>query len=84
MRPICVPCGRFFFPKKNGIAFVENMNKSGQQTPYKLWLGDSWECRGCGASIIVGAGTTAVSEHYMEDFAQKMNSYNPKVFVNGA
>lgn len=35
---------------------------------YKLWAGDLWECRGCGAQIIVGFGNAPVSEHYKDDY----------------
>ena len=85
MKPICKPCQRFFRPKKNGFAFVERMPvvngaKPGTEEPekwkpYKLWDGDLWECKGCGAEIIVGIASEPISEHYLDDFAETRASY---------
>lgn len=80
MKPICVPCQRFFRIKKAGYYFIEGMPKPGVQaalpgtaepeqwTPYKLWSGDLWECKGCGAQIVSGVGLSPLSEHYKPDF----------------
>jgi hypothetical protein len=79
MKPICVKCRRFYRPKKNGTYFVEGKPRGGVRAPpgleapelwehYKLWLGDLWECRGCGSEIIVGTGINPVSRDYMPDF----------------
>lgn len=35
---------------------------------YKLWVGDLWECRGCGAQILAGFGQGPLSEHYKPDY----------------
>ncbi len=50
MKPICVPCQRFFRPKKNEFYFLEGMpieqgaipgtTEQEQWKPYKLWTGD--------------------------------------------
>lgn len=79
MKPVCVPCQRFYRPKKNGVRFVEGMPiensaKSGRVepekwTPYKAWNGDLWECPDCGAQIISGVAGSPVAEHYQKDFA---------------
>lgn len=92
MKPICVPCQRFYQPKKNGVAFVEGMPKfngaeSGtamphQWTPYKLWYGDKWQCRGCGSQIIVGVAPHPVSEHYQPDFATRVANHGATLQVN--
>lgn len=92
MRPICVPCQRFYFPKKNGVAFTEGMqaisgarpgkNPKGWK-PYKLWMGDLWACPSCGTETIVGTGRDCIAEHYQEDFQSKLDSFKPEVQVNG-
>jgi hypothetical protein len=89
MKPICVKCHRFFRPKKNGFYFTEGMPESGAQAgtaepkkwkPYKLWVGDLWECHGCGATIISGTGQTAIAEHYQHDFADMVERSDGKQF----
>lgn len=50
MRPICVACRLFYRPLKNGVDF-EHAPPGG---PARLWNGDLWECKGCGAQLIVG------------------------------
>ena len=66
MKPICVPCGRFYRPEKNGVLFVEALDG----TPYKLWSGDKWKCPNCGSEVIVGSGLEPISEHYEPDFTE--------------
>ena len=92
MKPICVPCRRFFKPKKNGVFFIEGMPvmngaKPGSMEaekwkPYKLWSGDLWECPDCGAVIISGTGKDRIAEHYQEDFAEKIEKYGVEIQVN--
>jgi hypothetical protein len=36
--------------------------------PYKLWVGDLWECPDCGAQILSGFGRDRIAEHYEKDF----------------
>ncbi len=86
MKPICVPCQRFFRMKKTGFYFTEGMPADGQQRPlagtaepdkwkpYKIWSGDRWECEGCGAIIVSGCAQQPVSEHFEEDFAHYMRT----------
>jgi hypothetical protein len=72
MKPICVRCQRFYRPKQNGFRFTEGMpgysDNPNNWRPYKLWVGDLWECKGCGHEVIVGVGLNPVSEHYMPNF----------------
>lgn len=87
LKPICVPCKRFFRMKTQGFMFLEGMPKSGMDrplagtqelekwTPYKLWAGDLWECEGCGAQIVSGTGQNRVAEHYETDFARQVDLY---------
>lgn len=62
LKPICIKCHLFFRPKKNGFYFTEGkplpsarpgLRDAAMWLKYKLWSGDLWECRGCGAQIIV-------------------------------
>jgi hypothetical protein len=79
MKPICVACHRFFKPAKIGFYFTEGMPADGAKpgledaarwTPYKVWVGDIYECAGCGTQIIVGAPPDRIAEHYESDFAE--------------
>lgn len=81
MKPICVKCQRFYKIVKSGLAFIEGMPigekvKAGtaepeKWKPYKLWMGDLWECPDCHAQTISGVGINRVAEHYEPDFEQK-------------
>lgn len=92
MKPVCVPCQRFYRPKKNGFSFIEGMpivpkaapgtSEPEKWKPYKLWIGDLWECLGCGANIVVGVAFEPVSEHYKEDFQEQVDAWKPKLIVN--
>lgn len=78
MKPICVPCQRFFRPKKNGFHFIEGMPKANETkpgtaepenwAPYKMWVGDLWECPACGSQIVSGCPTFPMAEHYEAGF----------------
>ena len=92
MKPICVPCKRFFRPAKNGYPFGEGMPKHngarpGLQEPknwepYKLWMGDLWRCEGCGAQIVVGVGHRPIAEHYQDGFKEQIEAHGVIVQVN--
>ena len=94
MKPICVPCQRFFRPKKNGYPFIEATPTGdsdeafpGKATPerwkpYKLWLGDKWECEGCHAEIVVGVAQAPRAEHYEPEFESEVAYYKPELQVN--
>lgn len=79
MKPICVPCQRFYRCKHNEHYFIEGMpgpewdGMSGKDSPgwlpYKVWLGDLWECPGCGHQTVSGIGRNRVAEHYESEFA---------------
>jgi hypothetical protein len=80
MKPICVPCQRFYRPKRNGVYLCEGMphgpewdGKSGRDSPgwlpYKIWQGDLWECPDCHAQIISGVG----ARHSMSTTPQRSN-----------
>jgi hypothetical protein len=90
MKPICVPCQRFYRPKKNGFPFIEgmpidNLTPPGtaaphEWKPYKLWMGDKWACEGCGHELVVGVGP--IAEHYQPDFAERVERYGIELQVN--
>jgi hypothetical protein len=92
MKPVCVPCQRFFRPSRNGFPFIEGMpivngaqpgvSEPQHWRPYKLWMGDKWECPDCHAEIIVGAPLNPISEHYMDDFTKQVDTFNPTLQVN--
>jgi hypothetical protein len=90
-KPACPKCSLFFRPKVNGTAFVECM-PIGQVAPagnaapeawkpYKLWIGDLWDCRGCGAEIIVGAPVSPLAEHYQKDFATEVSRVKATILI---
>lgn len=85
MKPICVPCRRFFRLNHTGFRFTEGMpngrylqagsTPAGNDTdewwqPYKLWRGDLYKCEGCGAEIIVGVAKSPAAERHMEYFSK--------------
>jgi hypothetical protein len=82
MKPICVPCERFMRPKKNGFYFIEGMphshptetwdEKQGKGStgwsPYKIWVGDLWECPTCKTQTVSGVARIPIAEHYQPEF----------------
>lgn len=70
MKPVCVPCRRFFRCTKNGFAFTEGMStvEPAQWLPYKIWRGDLWTCEGCGAEIISGVGSQPIAIQHQPHF----------------
>jgi rubredoxin len=93
MKPVCVPCGLFYRPEKNGYMVEEGMQGNDPLGKlqegwgsYKLWRGDKWKCRGCDNEIVVGFASQPISEHYMGDYKdlrQKLiESGNLETFVS--
>lgn len=94
MKPICLPCRRFYRVKKNGVPFLEMRPTDGEAKalpgnaeperwlPYKLWMGDRWECPDCGASIISGVGQQPMSEHYKPEFEAEVSAWNTEIKIN--
>lgn len=85
MKPVCVPCQRFFRVWKNGYYFIEAMPKGNvampgtidaeSWTPYKLWVGDLWRCEGCGAQIVSGVARDPLAEHYQPGFTDQVKRF---------
>jgi hypothetical protein len=92
LKPICVKCGRFFKPKRNGVYVLEQMQRvngaapglenSDSWRPYKLWHADLYEWHGCGTELVTGFGFGPMVEHYMPNFNQALVSHPPSVIVN--
>ena len=96
MKPICVPCQRFYRCIKNDFAFIEAMpahdggvaeavpgnSYPDHWAPYKLWYGDKWRCEGCGSEIVVGCAQRPFAEHYQPNFAKVVDSVKPQLQVN--
>lgn len=94
MKPVCVPCQRFFKMKRSGFYFTEGMpaGASGGNRPapgraepqmwkpYKVWSGDLWECPGCKATAIFGTGQYPLSIQHMPTFADTVKETNASQF----
>lgn len=90
MKPICVKCHRFFRMVKSGFYFIEGMPlfpgtppglaDCENWKPYKLWCGDKWECKGCGAVILSGFGSEPISEHFKADFKEMLDKLGARRF----
>jgi hypothetical protein len=94
MKPVCVKCHRFYRPKKNGKYFVEGKPANGAKrprpglaepdkwVPYKLWVGDLWECPDCKAEIIVGVSFAPVDADFTKTFTKSIEDFDAKLQVN--
>ncbi len=92
LKPVCVPCQRFYRMVKAGFYFIEGMPKENpaspgtsepeKWTPYKLWVGDKWKCHGCGHEILSGFGSGPIAEHFQTDFAQQAKDHKADYQVN--
>jgi hypothetical protein len=85
MKPVCVPCGLFFKAKKTGAYVEEGMPRNEARTewdPYKVWVGDMYECRGCGAQMVIGFGQGPVAEHFQKDYQERVARMNLVCRVN--
>ncbi len=90
MKPICVPCQRFYRQKKTGFYFTEGAPlgsgvEPGVTTPelwrpYKLWSGDLWECKGCGSQILSGFGSQPIRVQHEHDFERMIESLGARRF----
>lgn len=95
MKPVCVPCQRFFRMKKSGFYFTEGMPvgttrgttralpgtaEPERWKPYKVWSGDRWECEGCGASILSGFGASPVAVQHESGFRETIERLGASQF----
>ena len=63
MKPICIPCRRFYRVKQNGYHFIEGMPR---------------RCEGCGHETISGVAHFPWAEHYQADFAKVLEETGAK------
>jgi len=82
LKPICVPCGLFFRPHKNGCVVEEGRPVGGEWLPYKLWVADAWRCEGCGYVMVTGSAWKPFAEHYQPDYEALKKAKPPLVRVN--
>ena len=68
LKPICVPCRKFYRPERNGVYFTEGMPSGDTWTPYKVWVGDLFKCPECGHELLTGFGCRPIAEHYQDGF----------------
>ena len=86
-RPICVPCGLFYRPKRNDITWEEGLpvkNAEGVESwePYKLWDADLWRCEECGHEMVTGHGARAIYTHHEEGYSEYRAQRPPVVRVD--
>jgi hypothetical protein len=79
---VCVGCMVFLKIKRNGVAVEEGMPTKaadGSDTwgPYKLWMGDLYECPKCGTQLLTGFGRGPLAEHYQPTYAKTVAQFNP-------
>lgn len=85
MKQVCVKCACFFRMIKAGYYFIEGMpavDRAPRGTvhpelwkPYKVWVGDQWECPECHTQILSGFGQGPIAEHYQDDFTEKVRQH---------
>lgn len=90
MRPICIPCKRFFNVRKTGFYFIEGMplensTKPGNVEPenwkpYKLWVGDLMECPHCQAKILSGFSGGHLAEQHEDRFQERIEALGADQF----
>lgn len=94
MKPICIPCQRFFKVIKNDYYFTEGspatrgtnpaIADKGHWKPYRIWAGDQYKCPGCGTEIISGIGHGPLAIQHEPDFKAKHTSLGAdRLQVNG-
>lgn len=88
MKPICIPCQRFFKVIKNDYYFTEGCPDPPGQVehwkPYRIWAGDQWKCPGCGAEIVSGIGHSPLALKHEPDFKEKHSALGAdRLQVNG-
>src|SRR5262245_22910085 len=92
MKPVCFQCQRFFRMRKSGFYFIEGMPVGGHAQPkagtvepekwkpYKVWSGDLWECKGCGAQILSGFGLMPLAIQHEANFHDIIARTNARQF----
>ena len=79
----CPACRKFYHPVKNGVAIEEGMplgEHDGRDGwgPYRLWMADLLECRGCGTRVLYTTpNQQPIIEHYERGYAKAVALYAP-------
>lgn len=81
---VCVRCRKFYRVKRIGV-YIEEMAPLGPKDengergwkPYKILVGDLFECETCGHQLVSGFGRGAVTEHYMKDYQRLKEALQP-------
>jgi hypothetical protein len=82
-KPVCVKCRLFYKIKRGGVAIEEGRPLGGDAWgPYKLWMADLYECKGCGAQLVTGFGRERIVEHYQPEYAATVEKFRPLLRVN--
>lgn len=90
MMIVCIDCGKFFHPYKNGVVFEEGMpvNGSSYQRPeemewksYKLWRCDELECPKCGKHILGGVAHYPMGVQHELHYKALRDALEVRVFV---
>jgi hypothetical protein len=81
-------------PRKNGYYFVEGMPDGSIEPaaqargkgavgwePYKLWVGDLWECPDCHARVVCGVTNFPIAERHHPDFMEKIAALSSGLLV---
>lgn len=88
LKPICIPCQRFYRPEKNGQIVLEGAPilsarpgtiDSHLWAPYKLWRADRWRCEGCGHEIVCGSALAPFSERHHPTFSLELNRFSDQL-----
>jgi hypothetical protein len=74
--------------KRSGVGLLEQMPRTNRSKPgtaaedewrpYKLWIADLWECKGCGHALVFGYGQPPVAEHFQADFQEQLTAASAK------
>lgn len=71
-KEVCVKCGRAMQVLFVGATALEYIDAEKTQ-PYKLWNSDLSGCKDCGHKVIARFADRPASEHFEDDFAQKVD-----------
>jgi hypothetical protein len=55
--------------KETGALVVDHYDNG---DPYQVYSGDLWECRVCGAEVVVGFGGKPILQSFESDFASRL------------
>lgn len=61
--PVCVKCKIRMRCKKTGVDVELMATTDG----YQIWMGDHFQCEGCGCEVVTGFGQKPVAEHFQRD-----------------